>query len=83
MADLQEDEYLFTTDVRSIAALVYVRIFLSKMVPVNAFFQGKEALQQALWRIVQAPWKGPPSTRVSHVTATPSPLGPQTYLVSR
>ena len=48
MAELQSHAYLFTTDVKNIAALVYVATFLSKMVPVTASFKSKEAVQQAL-----------------------------------
>lgn len=81
VAELQSHEYLFTTDVKNIAALVYVATFLSKMVPVTASFKSKEVLQQALWRVVLAPWKVPPSTHVAHVTAPP--LGSRPYVVSK
>ena len=87
VSELQSHEYLFTTDVKNIAALVFVATFLSKMVPVTASFKSKEALQQALWRVVLAPWKAPPSSHVGHVMAAPPPLGScpdsRPYLVSR
>jgi len=87
VSELQSHEYLFTTDVKNIAALVFVATFLSKMVPVTASFKSKEALQQALWRVVLAPWKAPPSFHVGHVMAAPPPLGScpdsRPYLVSR
>jgi hypothetical protein len=82
MADLQEEEHLFTTDTRSIIALVYVRTLLSKMVPIHASFKGKEASQETLWRVVQASWKAPQSTRFSHVTTSPSLYQSQAYLMS-
>ena len=80
VAELQPHEYLFTTDVKNIAALVYVATFLSKMVPVTAPFKSEEALQQALWRVVLAPWKTPPSI---HVRAAPPPLGSRSYMVGK
>lgn len=65
VADLQKDEHIFITDVRIIAILVYVRIFLSKMVPVHASFMDKEAVHEALWRVIRAPCKGITSGRVN------------------
>ena len=82
MAELQSYEYLFTTDVKNIAAIVYVTTFLSKMVPVTASFKSKEAVQQALWCMVLAPWKVPPFTHVGHVATAPPTLGTRPYVES-
>jgi len=81
VAELQPNDYLFTTDVKTIATLVYVAAFLSKLVPVTAAFKGKEALQQALWRVVQAPWNSPSSTHVRHVVPPSASQGGRPYLV--
>jgi len=81
VAELQPNDYLFTTDVKTIATLVYVAAFLSKLVPVTAAFKGKEALQQALWRVVHAPWNSPPSTHVRHVVPPSASQDGRPYLM--
>jgi hypothetical protein len=81
VAELQPNDYLFTTDVKTIATLFYVAAFLSKLVPVTAAFKGKEALQQALWRVVHAPWNSPPSTHVRHVVPPSASQDGRPYLM--